>query len=71
VVVAYKIWWAKVGTLSNFATLLRHGTANRLPTPGLKSHKRTSANVTERKKREEREREGKEILQLGEYVVYK
>jgi hypothetical protein len=35
VVVVYKIWWAYVGKLSDFATLLRHNTTERLPTPGL------------------------------------
>lgn len=30
-----KIWWAYFGTLSNFATLFRHDTTKRLPTPGL------------------------------------
>jgi hypothetical protein len=35
VVVVYKIWWALVGTVSDFATLLRHSTAKRLLTPGL------------------------------------
>jgi hypothetical protein len=35
VVVIYKIWWAYVGTLSDFATLLPHNTTERLPTPGL------------------------------------
>jgi hypothetical protein len=34
-VVVYKIWWALVGTLSDFATLLRHSTTKRLLTPGL------------------------------------
>jgi hypothetical protein len=29
----YKIWWALVGTLSGLATLLRHNTTKRLPTP--------------------------------------
>jgi hypothetical protein len=36
VVVVYKIWWAKFGTLSDFATLLRHNTTKRLPTPDLR-----------------------------------
>ena len=30
-----KIWWAYVGTPSDFATLLRHSTTKSLPTPGL------------------------------------
>ena len=30
-----KIWWAQVGTLSGFVTLLGHNTTKRLPTPGL------------------------------------
>ena len=30
-----KTWWAYVGTLSDFATLLRHDTTKRLPTPVL------------------------------------
>jgi hypothetical protein len=34
-VVVYKMWWAYVGKLSDFATLLRHNTAKRLPTRGL------------------------------------
>jgi hypothetical protein len=32
-VVVYKIWWAHVGMQSDFATLLRHNTTKRLPTP--------------------------------------
>jgi hypothetical protein len=35
-VVVYKIWWASVGMLSDFATLLRHNTTKRLPNPALK-----------------------------------
>jgi hypothetical protein len=35
VVVVYKIWWAEFGTVSDFATLLRHKTAKCLPTPGV------------------------------------
>jgi hypothetical protein len=31
-VVAYKIWWTYIGTLSDFATLLWHNTTKRLPT---------------------------------------
>jgi hypothetical protein len=31
----YKIWWAEVGTLSDFATLVRHSTTESLPNPGL------------------------------------
>jgi hypothetical protein len=33
--VVYKIWWTYVGTLSDFATLLRHSTTERLQTPVL------------------------------------
>jgi hypothetical protein len=29
VVVVYKIWWAQVGTLTDFATLIRHNTTKR------------------------------------------
>jgi hypothetical protein len=53
---SYCVSVVAVGTLSDFAILLRHNTTNRLPIPGLKSRKRMSANVTERKKREEKER---------------
>jgi hypothetical protein len=35
VVGVYKMWWGWVGTLSDFATLLGHSTAKRLPTPDL------------------------------------
>ena len=35
-----KMWWAFVGTLSDFGTLFRHNTAKRLPTPGLELRKR-------------------------------
>jgi hypothetical protein len=31
-VVVYKIWWAWVGKLSDFAKSLRHNTTKRLPT---------------------------------------
>jgi hypothetical protein len=36
-VVVYRIWWAQVGTLSDFATLLHHNAAKRLLTPGLEN----------------------------------
>jgi hypothetical protein len=34
-VVVYKIWWASVGTLSHFVTLLQHNAAKRLPNPDM------------------------------------
>jgi hypothetical protein len=34
-----KIWWAYVGTLSNFGTLFRHNITKRLATPALNDEK--------------------------------
>ena len=30
-----QMWWAYIGTLSDFGTLFRHNTTTRLPTPGI------------------------------------
>ena len=40
-----KIWWAQVGTLSDFATLLKHNTTKRLPTPILVHHMLSQSQV--------------------------